>query len=114
MAKLVHFELTSAEVGQASDFYATVLGWSARPSPFAPDYVLLENPDGVTGAVMSNRYQSQAVILWFEVPDLDAGLASVAAAGGRQAGEINTIPGQGRMVYASDIDGTIFGLKQPE
>jgi len=114
MAKLVHLEITADTVGPIAEFYAKILGWPGEPSPFVPDYTVLDGPDGTSGAVMSNRYQAQAVIPWFEVPDIEAALAEVTAAGGAQAGEINTIPGQGRVVYATDPGGTVFGFKQPE
>jgi len=114
MARIVHFEITSADVGGTADFYARVLDWPAEPSPFVPDYTVLTGPDGTSGAVMSDRYQAQAVIAWFEVADIAAALAAVVAAGGAQAGDINRIPGQGRVVYATDPGGTVFGLKQPE
>ncbi len=114
MTKLVHFELTSADAEMTAKFYSDILGWTAEPSPFVPDYQLLTGENGATGAVMSDRYQSQPAILWFEVPDIDLALTAIAGNGGKQAGEINTIPGQGRLVYASDPNGTLFGLKQPQ
>lgn len=113
MAKLVHFELTSTDPGATAAFYARVLGWKAAPSPFVPDYQLLTAPHGVSGAAMSSRYQPQPAILWFEVEDIEACLATVTAAGGKQAGNINTIPGEGMVVYVSDPNDTVFGLKQP-
>ena len=45
--------------------------------------------------------------------NIDAALKAITAAEGRRLGEINAIPGQGKMVYADDIDGTVLGLKQP-
>ncbi|WP_196260566.1 VOC family protein [Pelagibacterium limicola] len=114
MTKLVHFELTASDAEMTARFYSDILGWTAGPSPHVPNYMLLSGNDGATGAVMSDRYQSQPAILWFEVADIDFVLSSIAKNGGKQQGDINTIPGQGRVVYASDPNGTIFGLKQPK
>lgn len=114
MAKLVHFELTSSDSARTAAFYSSILGWEAAPSPFVPDYQLLSGPEGNKGAVMSDRYQAQPAILWFEIENLEATLAAVIDAGGSQAGTISTIPGEGRVVYATDPNGTVFGLKQPE
>lgn len=114
MTRLVHVEITASDVPATAAFYAQVLEVGSEPSPFAPDYVMLGGPAGPIGAVMDRSYRSQAIIAWFSVDDLDAALKRVTSGGGRQAGDINTIPGQGRLVYASDPNGTIFGLKQPE
>jgi predicted enzyme related to lactoylglutathione lyase len=112
MTRLVHFEITSTDVDATADFYAGILAVGSEPSPFAPNYILLTGENGPIGAVMGKADQVQAVIIWFTVDDLDAVLKKVAKAGGRQMGKINTIPGQGRLAYASDPNGTIFGLKQ--
>lgn len=114
MPDIVHFEITSPDVEASAAFYADIFGWRIQPSPWVPDYVLLDGEGTTTGAVMADRYKSQAVILWHSVADLDATLKAILAAGGAQAGEINTIPGQGRVVYANDPKGVIFGLKQPQ
>lgn len=113
MAKLVHFELTSPDAARTADFYAAILGWSVAPSPFVPDYHVLTGPSRATGAVMADRYHAQPAILWFEVDDLEQSIDAIESAGGKRAGEINAIPGEGRVVYASDPNGTVFGLKQP-
>lgn len=112
MPKIVHFEMTSGDVDATARFYARVFGWTAEPSPFMPDYTLLGGGP-VTGAVMSDTYKDQKVIVWYEVDDIELALQTIVAAGGTQAGEINAIPTEGRLVYAADPGGTILGLKQP-
>lgn len=114
MTSLVHFEITATDPVATAGFYAQVLGMTSAPSPFVPNYLLLTGADGPMGAVMDNSYKDQKTIIWFGVTDLDATLAAIIRSGGAQAGDINSIPGQGRLVYASDPNGTIFGLKQAE
>lgn len=113
MPQIIHFEITSGDVDATARFYGQVFGWTAEPSPFMAGYTLLLGGPA-TGAVMSDSYRDQKVILWHQVDDIDAALKAVTDAGGTQAGEINTIPGQGRLAYAADIGGTIFGLRQPD
>lgn len=112
MTTLVHFEITAEEVGPLAGFYREVLGWGTEPSPFLPDYTLLTGGN-VSGAVMARRYRSQPVIPWFEVPDLDAALARILSAGGAAAGERQTLPGQGNLIYVTDPQGNLLGLRQP-
>lgn len=114
MTSVVHFEITAANVGATAAFYTSALGLSAMPSPFIPGYTLLAGDQGPLGAVMDQKFQAQPVIIWFGVTDIEASLAKVKAAGGSQVGDINTIPNEGRVAYAADPNGTIFGLKQPE
>lgn len=112
MTKIVHIEITSGDVDATARFYSQVFGWRAEPSPLIPDYIMLDSGT-VTGAVMSDTYKDQKVIAWYEVEDIDAALKAITAVQGRQLSDINTIPGQGKVVYAADINGTVFGLKQP-
>lgn len=112
MARIVHVEITTDAVAGTAQFYANLFGLAAEPSPFLPDYTLLTGEDGPSTAIMARTYQDQKVIIWFEVEDIEAALAAVEAESGRRIGHVNTIPGQGRLAYAQDPNGTIFGLKQ--
>lgn len=114
MTRLIHVEITADDVPATAAFYASALGLESAPSPFAPNYTLLTGPEGPVGAIMQRAANGQATIAWFTVDDLDAALDSVRQNGGRQQGDITTIPGQGRVAYAADPNGTIFGLRQPE
>lgn len=61
---------------------------------------------------MSDTYKDQGVIAWHEVENIDAAPKAITA---EERGDwaINAIPGQGKMVYAADIDGTVLSLEQP-
>jgi len=112
MAKLVHVEMTAADVDGTAGFYAAALGIKANPSPFLPGYTTLDGESGPIAAIMSTQYQTQRVIAWFGVDDIEATLAAIEAAGGERAGAVNTIPGQGLVAYATDSNGVLFGLQQ--
>jgi Glyoxalase/Bleomycin resistance protein/Dioxygenase superfamily len=62
---------------------------------------------------MSRDDQAQPAILWIEVDDIDASIEVVTAAGGTTHGEINEIPGEGRVGYVRDPDDTLLGLRRP-
>lgn len=116
MGTVTHFELTAESLTALSGFLRTGFGWEAAPSPFIPDYSIVTtgDGDGIDGAVMSTDYQSQPVIIWIEVDDIASTIDAIAEAGGSLRGEINTIPGQGRVAYVTDPFGTVYGIKQPE
>lgn len=114
MTRLVHFEVTGHDSLALARFYAEQFGFATTSSPFAPDYhLLVANGQGISGAVMARHRNSQPAILWFEVEDLDARLAAIAAAGGAAVGERHALPGQGLVQYGRDPEGNIVGLKQP-
>lgn len=116
MTRIVHFEITAADVEATARFYSAAFGWSASPSPFVPGYQLLDlkQAEGTTGAVMEKRYQSQPAIVWFEVASIDETLAAVVRAGGRAVNDKQVLPDVGQLLYIADPAGTIFGLKQPD
>lgn len=115
MGNIVHIELTSASPEATADFYARAFGWESTASPFLPDYLVARTGDGegIDAAVMSDRYQSQRVIAWIEVPDIEAAIAAATDAGGAPASDVHDLPGQGRVGYVTDPDGVVVGLKQP-
>lgn len=115
MGRIIHVELTAADVTRASDFYAAAFGWETEKSPYAADYLLADTGAGagVDGAIMSREYKEQAVIIWLQVDDLDRTLSQVRQAGGTVDGEPHEIPGQGRVAYVRDPDDTCLGLRQP-
>jgi predicted enzyme related to lactoylglutathione lyase len=113
VGRIIHVELTAKDTGRAAAFYAEAFGWRSEPSPFVPEYLVAETGagEGIDGAIMARTYQEQATIAWLQVDDLDATLAAVLKAGGTAAGDVQEIPGQGRVVYVRDLDGTLLGLK---
>ena len=114
MTKIVHFEITGSDSAALAAFYARQFGYETEPSPFAPDYHLLNaDAGGLCGAVMARTHKTQATILWFEVADMEAAIEAIVSAGGAVAGERNTIAGQGHVQYVADPEGNLFGLKQP-
>ncbi|MBJ3783918.1 VOC family protein [Devosia sediminis] len=114
MTTLVHVEITAANAAETASFYADVLAVESNTSPFIANYLILTGTNGPVGAVMGNSYQSQATIAWFAVDDIEAALERALAGGGKTFGQISTIPGQGKLSYVSDPNGTVFGLRQPE
>ncbi len=114
MLRIAHFEITGKDVEGLAGFYGRILGWKAEPAGFIDDYTMLYEggPEDMTGAVMSTNYQAQPTIIWFESDDIDADVAAVVAAGGKQAGDINPLPDGRRTVYVTDPAGNLFGLTQ--
>ena len=78
-----------------------------------PNYYMLGARGEDGGAVMDREQMQQPVIVWFEAPDLEAAIERIQSAGGQAIGSIKDLPGVGRLVYAAEPDGVVFGLKEP-
>jgi predicted enzyme related to lactoylglutathione lyase len=115
VGRIIHVELTAADLNRAATFYAEAFGWQATPSPFVDGYLIAETGagDGIDGAIMKREYQTQPAIIWIEVEDLDATRAAVEKGGGVADHEPQEIPGVGRVAYVRDPEGVVLGLRQP-
>jgi uncharacterized protein len=114
MGRIVHVEIVAEDHNRAAEFYTKVFGWQVTPAPVPDGYLLAETGpgEGIDGAIMSSRYQSQPTIAWIEVDDLAATLQAARDAGGAPAGEIQELPGIGRLSYLRDSEGVLIGLRQ--
>lgn len=113
--RVVHFEITADDPERAADFYRRTFGWEIKhwAGPF--DYWLVSSGEGpgIDGAITA-RMHDQAVINTVAVDSrLEDALTRVVAAGGAQVGDINLISGVGRITYASDAEGNVFGMLEP-
>jgi predicted enzyme related to lactoylglutathione lyase len=115
VGRIIHVELTATDTARVAAFYAEAFGWQTESSPFVEEYLVATtgSGEGIDGAIMARTYQEQTTIAWLEVDDLDATLTAVREAGGSVAGDVQEIPGQGRVVYVRDPEGTLVGLKGP-
>lgn len=114
--RVVHFEITADDPERAAAFYRSAFGWNINTWGGPEEYWLCDTGqgDGINGAIMG-RAHGQAVINTVQVEGrLEDALAQVVAAGGAQVGDINPIPGVGRFTYATDTEGNVFGIMEPE
>lgn len=114
MGRIIHIELVAADHERAAEFYSKVFGWQVTPAPMPEGYLLADTGtgEGIDGAIMSSRYQEQPTIAWIDVDDLEATLDAARAAGGVPTGEVQELPGVGRLCYLRDTEGVLIGLRQ--
>jgi predicted enzyme related to lactoylglutathione lyase len=114
MGRIIHVEIVAEDHNRAAEFYSKVFGWQVTPAPVPDGYLLAETGpgEGIDGAIMSSRYQSQPTIAWIEVDELEATLEAARTAGGTPVGEIQELPGVGRLSYLRDTEGVLIGLRQ--
>jgi predicted enzyme related to lactoylglutathione lyase len=113
--RVVHFEITADDQERAAEFYRRSFGWEITNWGGPIDYWLVSSGEGpgIDGAITA-RMHGQAVINTVQVEGgLEDAVARVVAAGGARVGDINVIPGVGRITYASDTEGNVFGMLEP-
>ena len=116
MGRVTHFEITADDSQRAKKFYE-IFGWQIADSGMeGMDYWLAKTGEdsgmGINGAIMSKKYNHQPTIIWISVDNLKDMIEKVKAAGGKLAGEIQTVPGIGDTVYVIDTEGNKIGLIQ--
>ncbi|WP_433558199.1 VOC family protein [Pseudonocardia xinjiangensis] len=103
---IVHASLWTADVERAERFYAAVLGWTVEPGS-GPQHRRVTNAGARLG--LSGGHDRSTLMLCFAVPDVDAAVAVVRAAGGT-AGEPADQP-PGRVADCVDDLGVPFALR---
>lgn len=114
MGKVQHFELPADDVERAQAFYAAVFGWTYED--YGPDMAMVESAgaEGETGVIGGDIFKretpSDVPTVVISVDSIEDTLAQIVAAGGRRAGDIQTLPEQGRFAYFFDPEGNKIGV----
>jgi predicted enzyme related to lactoylglutathione lyase len=117
VARVVHFELGADDPERAARFWRDAFGWQAeRWEGGSQEYWLLRSGEGegIDGGIFrrSDFPVPVSTACTLEVPDADAALAAVEAAGGSVVIPRLAIPGVGWVAYCRDTEGSVFGLLQ--
>jgi predicted enzyme related to lactoylglutathione lyase len=110
---VVHWELWSEDPQRASEFYASVFGWSIRHIP-EMNYHLADKgaEGGIGGGIMKPKEGPWPgkLTVYIDVEDLAACREKIIAAGGKMVVEPTEVPGVGSMALFEDPDGRVMGL----
>lgn len=117
----IWYELMTTDVAGAKAFYEPVVGWAMTPgSPQTGDYGFITCPDGgmVGGIFALNEAMCEqgARPCWLgyvHVPDCDAAVAAIEAAGGKCMVPPRDVPMAGRIAMVTDPDGAPFYVMTP-
>jgi predicted enzyme related to lactoylglutathione lyase len=102
MARFNYVELPVKEIGPAKAFYERAFGWQL--TGFGPTYAATLTGDTDVGLQADAAEATAAPLPVIDVPDLEAALAAVEAAGGKIVRPIFAFPG-GRRFHFLDPSG---------
>lgn len=113
---IVHFEIMGKDDAQLASFYSTVMGWKIQEdNPLKYRIVDTDSDNsGLGGAVGASPDGSSVVTIYAEVPDLEAVLKDVEAAGGKTVLPPTVVPDMVTYAHFSDPAGNIIGLVKSE
>ncbi len=102
------FELPAADTTRARTFYGGLFGWTT--SEFGGDYHTIDN--GPAGAIAPREDAFTHPRVYFATDDIDTAAKRVHELGGT-AGDIQDVPGVGRITHCHDDQDGPFSLFQP-
>ena len=136
MNRVVHFEIMAEDPDRAQKFYEACFGWTFQimgGEEYGGYRVIMTGPGpdemakgvkmediGINGGLMKRNaplpadgHSPNAFTCIIGVPDIDAAMAKIDAAGGKPQTDKMDVPGVGKLRYYKDTEGNIFGVIQP-
>ena len=110
--QIVHLEIPADDTGQAREFYGSLFGWEFETYPGPMEYHMARLADQQGAAIMSGEGK-KGTRSYFDVDDINAGVARVKELGG-QADDAMPVPQMGWFATATDPHGNEFGLWQTD
>jgi predicted enzyme related to lactoylglutathione lyase len=125
MANIAHFMIPADNVDRAKHFYHNLLKWKIEPTRNPMDLIkmaAMHYHDIVTGAAtegtmntggLYKRHNTESIINFVEVDDIDKVLSKVERLGGRITMQKEEIGGVGLTAVIQDPEGNVIGLWKP-
>lgn len=123
MPRPIHFEIQAENPERAMKFYTALFGWQFSQWGQEKYWLITtgeKSQPGIDGGLLprpapggpAEMAAVNAFVCTVGVADLDAALATLAAAGGRVVVPRMAIPTVGWLAYGKDTEGNIFGMMQ--
>ena len=116
----IWYELMTSDLDAAAKFYGAVVGWSVQGAATPGMDYRQWSIDGVTiGGLMAAPPDASGAAMapvwmgYLDVPDVDAAVAKIKAAGGESWMPATDIPGVGRIATVTDPQGAAFYVMAP-
>lgn len=109
--KPVHFEIPASDTSRAREFYGNLFGWEWQTMEGPVEYHMTRTSEDTGGAIFPG--DPGAIRPYFEVDDINAGVARVRELGGN-ADDPQPVPTMGWFATGSDPEGNPIGLWQTD
>ncbi|MDQ1712390.1 MAG: uncharacterized protein QOE45_1840 [Frankiaceae bacterium] len=115
-APVVHFEVTTGgDAAALQKFYADTFDWEIDAGNPMKYGVVVTGPEGkgINGGISASADGANHVTFYVEVPDINAALATIEAAGGKTVMPREVLPGMITLAIFTDPEGNMVGLVEP-
>ena len=112
--QMVHIEIPADDTGKGREFWGGLFGWQFESYPGGPgEYHMMRLSENTGGAVTNMEPGKVGTRTYFDVDEIDAGIARVKELGG-ESGEKMAVPGMGWFAVCKDPHGNDFGIWQTD
>ena len=112
--QMVHIEIPADDTGKGREFWGGLFGWQFESYPGGPgEYHMMRLSENTGGAVTNMEPGKVGMRTYFDVDEIEAGIARVKELGG-ESGEKMPVPGMGWFAVCKDPHGNDFGLWQTD
>ena len=109
----VHIEIPATDTSKAREFWGGLFGWQFEAYPGPSEYHMTSIGDRTGGAITNMEPGERGTRAYFDVDEIDAGIARVKELGG-EASERMPVPNMGWFSVCKDPHGNEFGIWQTD
>jgi uncharacterized protein len=111
--QIVHLEFPAGDTAKAREFWGSLFGWQFEQVPGPVEYHMTRFTETTGGAIYGAEDDSRGGRVYFDVDDINAGVATVKKNGG-SAEDPQPVPGMGWFAPGTDTEGNPIGLWQTD
>ena len=112
--QMVHLEIPAGDTTKAREFWGLLFGWQFQAFEGAPsEYLMTRFSETTGGAIYEADGDKRGTRVYFDVDDINTGIARVKELGG-EAAEAMAVPSMGWFATCTDTEGNDFGLWQTD
>ena len=116
--RVTHFEIPAKNPDKVGGFYKDVFNWKVEKWNGPIDYWMVMTGDpkqpGIDGGIYKpDGSPVSGIVNTVQIENIEESIEKIKSAGGELVNDIQEIPEVGKMVYAKDTEGNIFGIMEP-
>ena len=111
--QIIHIEIPADDTEQSRQFWGSLFGWEFQNFPGPSEYHMARLADKQGAAITNMEPGKRGTRAYFEVDDINDGVARVNELGGKAGGPM-PVPSMGWFATCTDPHGNEFGLWQTD
>ena len=109
--QVVHVEIPADDAAKGRQFWGSLFGWQFTAFPGPSEYHMTRIADQTGAAITNMEPGKHGIRVYFDVDDINAGVARVKELGG-EAADPMPVPSMGWFAVCRDTESNEFGLWQ--